>query len=112
MDTAVRPVAHVPGRHRPGLVRDRPFEDEDQLVADVPVERELGAGLEARQLGAPLCRLVLPEDLEAEAGLKVLPSKIADGDDLRPRSRSHGAGCYPGNIELDKRTLMNNYYYS
>ena len=93
--TAIRPVAHVPGRHRPGLVRDRPFEDEDQLVADVPVEGELGAGLEAGQLGPPLRRLVLPEDLEAEAGLKVLPPKIADGNDLRPWSRSHGAGMLP-----------------
>src|SRR3989442_13550858 len=51
------------------------------------MERKLRAGREAGHLGAPLRRLVLPEDLEADSGPKLLPSKIADGDDLRSRTR-------------------------
>jgi hypothetical protein len=82
MDAAVGPVAHVPGGHRPGLVRDGAFDDEDQLVADVPVEGELRARREVRHLGPPLRCRVLPEELEADSRPILLPSKVADRDDL------------------------------
>src|SRR5439155_212526 len=87
VDATVRPVVHVARGHDARLVRVRAFDEEDQLVTDVTMRRERGPRLEASQQGATLGDLVLPEDLEADSGPKLLPSKIADGDDLRSRTR-------------------------
>src|SRR4029077_4914434 len=82
MDTAVGTVTHIPSGPRPGLVRDGAFDDKDQLVADVPMEGELRAGREASHLGPSLRRRVLPEELEADSGPILLPSKVTNRDDL------------------------------
>jgi hypothetical protein len=82
LDVTVGTVASVPGHHRPGLIRDSTFDDEDQLVPHVPVKGELRAGREARHLSAAFGRRILPENLEADSGLKLLPPQVADRDDL------------------------------
>jgi hypothetical protein len=60
MNAAVGAVANVPSRHRPGLVGDGALYHEDQLVADVPMRRELRAGREANHLGPPFRYRILP----------------------------------------------------
>src|SRR5262249_39407369 len=81
-DEAVGGVADVAGGHGAGLSRAGPLDDEDQLVAGMPVERKLRPGGEARHRGPPLRGRVLPENLEGEPGLELLPSQLADRDDL------------------------------
>src|SRR5438094_8364795 len=60
VNAAVRPVVHVARGHGARFIGVGPLDDEDQLVADVAVRGQGGPGLEARQYGAPLARLVLP----------------------------------------------------
>jgi hypothetical protein len=43
---------------------------------------KLRARREARRLGAPLRWLVLPQDLERDSGLKLLPHDVVDRNDL------------------------------
>src|SRR5882724_11861073 len=98
--TAVRPIAYVPGRHRAELVRDGALDDEDQLVADVPMERELGVGLDARHDGPPLALRMLPDAPRPDPGLAFLPREVADRDDLRQRSLRgrHGVASSRGSF--------------
>ena len=79
------PVPHVPGGHRPELVRDGALDDEDQLIADMPVQRELRVGLDACHHRPSLGLRMLPESLHPHPGLALLPREVADGDDLRQR---------------------------
>src|SRR5262245_39786962 len=82
---AVRPVVHVAGSHRTGLVRVGALDDEDQFVAHVTMTRERRAGLHARQDRAALTRLVFPDPLLAYARTRVDPGQIAQREDLRLR---------------------------
>src|SRR5262249_59668456 len=70
------------GAHAPGLGGGGAFDDEDQLSADGPVKRKLRAGCEARHLRGALRGGVLPQNLEADSRLKLLPSDVVDRDDL------------------------------
>src|SRR5580765_8790332 len=92
MDTAIRAIAHVPGRDRTELVRDGALDDEHELVADVPMKRQLGARRDPGHGRPALALGVLPDALAADAGLARLPREIAERDDLRQRSfrRAHG----------------------
>src|SRR5262245_1641356 len=92
VDAAVGPVAHVARRDRAELVRDGALDDEDQLIAGMPVQRELGARRDPGHRGAPLGLRMLPDALAADARLALLPRQIAERDDARSRSRrgAHG----------------------
>src|SRR5439155_600308 len=79
----VRPVVHVARGHRARFVGFGPFDDEDQLIARVTMERELGVGLDARHDGPSLAFRVLPDALRPDPGLPFLPWEVADRDDLR-----------------------------
>src|SRR5713226_462729 len=82
VNTPIWPVAHIPGRHGPERIRDGAFDDEDQLVADVPMKRKLRVRLDARHDGPSLGLRIRPKALLADARLPLLPWKIADGNDL------------------------------
>src|SRR6185369_13412251 len=91
VDTAVGPVAHVARGDGAEVVADGTLDDEDQLIADVPVPRKVRARLDAGQDGLSLGRRVLPQELSLDARLPILPRKIADWDDSRHRlHRRHG----------------------
>ena len=91
VDTAVGPIAHVPRGDGAEVVADGALDDEDQLVADVPVPGKLRARLDAGQDGLSLGRRILPQALSLDARLPILPWKIADRDDSRHRlHRRHG----------------------
>src|SRR5882672_8444098 len=69
VDAAVRAVVHVAGGHRAGLVGVRALDDEDELVADVAMRGQRGAGLETREeRAAPLAGGILPDLLLAHVG--------------------------------------------
>src|SRR5256884_9649217 len=72
---AVRSIVHVAGGHGTGFVLVSPFEDENELVADVPVGRQGGARLELREDRAPLLcpGLVLPDPLLAHTRPRLDP---------------------------------------
>src|SRR6266850_1734065 len=85
VDTAVRPVAHVARGDRPEFVGDGALDDEDQLVAGVPMQWQLGAGRDPGHGGPTLALGMLPDVLAANPGLALLPRQIAERDDLRQR---------------------------
>src|SRR5438128_4926912 len=82
VNTPIWPVAHIPGRHGPERIRDGAFDDEDQLVADVPMKRKFRVRLDSRHDRSSLGLRIRPQALLAAAQLPLLPWKIAHGNDL------------------------------
>src|SRR5437867_9405110 len=60
MDAAVRPVAHIPGRHGSEIIGEGTLNDEDQLIAGVPMKRKPGARPDASHEGPSLRLRMLP----------------------------------------------------
>src|SRR5206468_3517654 len=83
MDAAVRPVAHIPGRHGSEIIREGTLNDEDQLIAGVPMKRKPGARPDASHKGPSLRLRMLPEVFHAYPGLQLLPLEVADRDHAR-----------------------------
>src|SRR5713226_9484136 len=68
MDASVGPVVQIARDQFARFVRVRAFENEDQLVADMLMHRELRARFKPHEHHAALRWLVLPYELVAEAG--------------------------------------------